>query len=257
MAQTLQIYSTYICPATNALMDLGSLSLQWNNLYIDGTAYLDNLIMEGNIDLSTHNLVTDTITGTKIGTSITQKLGFFNATPIIQPGNTDSLETILSDLGFRASGIAAPLAIGTLTIADTKNIVLSTGTGTKIGTSTSQKLAFYNAAPVAQQTGLNIQFTTITYTEPAIPDYSIQDFTQTSPWGFASHDEANSVLRALANLQVRMGQLETRLITYGLLGAAVSSSSSSSSSSRSSSSSSSSSSSLSSSSSSSSSSNSV
>lgn len=39
----------------------------------------------GNVTLSTVNLVTDTTTGTKIGTATTQKLGFFNATPVVQP----------------------------------------------------------------------------------------------------------------------------------------------------------------------------
>lgn len=36
------------------------------------------------------------------------------------------------------------------TIADSNNIVLNTTTGTKIGTATTQKLGFYNAAPVVQ-----------------------------------------------------------------------------------------------------------
>jgi hypothetical protein len=42
---------------------------------------------------------------------------------------------------------------GDITIADAKNIILNTTTGTKIGTTTSQKMGFFNAAPVAQQTG--------------------------------------------------------------------------------------------------------
>jgi len=40
-----------------------------------------------------------------------------------------------------------------LTISDTGNIVLATGTGTKIGTATNQKLGLFNATPVAQQAG--------------------------------------------------------------------------------------------------------
>jgi len=39
-----------------------------------------------------------------------------------------------------------------LTISDTRNIILSTTTGTKIGTATTQKLSFWNAAPVSQPT---------------------------------------------------------------------------------------------------------
>lgn len=40
-----------------------------------------------------------------------------------------------------------------VTITDATNIVLNTTTGTKIGTGTTQKLAFYNSTPVVQQTG--------------------------------------------------------------------------------------------------------
>lgn len=39
-----------------------------------------------------------------------------------------------------------------ITLADAKNIILNTTTGTKIGTSTSQKLALWNATPVIQPT---------------------------------------------------------------------------------------------------------
>ena len=39
-----------------------------------------------------------------------------------------------------------------LTIADAKNIVLNTTTGTKLGTATTQKLAFWNKTPIVQPT---------------------------------------------------------------------------------------------------------
>lgn len=38
-----------------------------------------------NLNLTAGNIVTDTTTGTKIGTATNQKLGFFNATPVTQP----------------------------------------------------------------------------------------------------------------------------------------------------------------------------
>lgn len=38
----------------------------------------------------------------------------------------------------------------TTTMADAADLILSTGTGTKIGTATNQKLAFWNKAPVVQ-----------------------------------------------------------------------------------------------------------
>lgn len=39
----------------------------------------------GNVTVSAVNLVTDTTTGTKIGTGTTQKIGFYNKTPVVQP----------------------------------------------------------------------------------------------------------------------------------------------------------------------------
>jgi hypothetical protein len=43
------------------------------------------LTLNGNLDASTRDIVTDTTTGTKIGTATTQKLGFFDKTPVVQP----------------------------------------------------------------------------------------------------------------------------------------------------------------------------
>jgi hypothetical protein len=43
------------------------------------------LTLSGNLTISTKNIVTDTTTGTKIGTATTQKLAFWNATPVVQP----------------------------------------------------------------------------------------------------------------------------------------------------------------------------
>lgn len=55
------------------------------------------------------NIVLSSTTGTKLGTATSQKLGFFNATPIIQPTATTDLGTVLSNLGLRASGTAFPI----------------------------------------------------------------------------------------------------------------------------------------------------
>lgn len=98
-----------------------------------------------------------TTTGTKIGTAVTQKLGFYNATPIVQPANTSDIKDALIALGLLATGGATPLNLdggaitcGGITLADATNIILDTTTGTKIGTATAQKLGFYNATPVVQ-----------------------------------------------------------------------------------------------------------
>lgn len=51
--------------------------------------------------ISAANLATDTTTGMKIGTATSQKLGFYNATPIVQP--TGNVCTAMQNLGLVAS----------------------------------------------------------------------------------------------------------------------------------------------------------
>ncbi len=51
----------------------------------------------------------NTTTGTKIGTATTQKLAFFNSTPIVQPSSTTDLRVALINLGLYATGGASPL----------------------------------------------------------------------------------------------------------------------------------------------------
>ena len=75
-------------------------------------------------------------------------------------------------------------------------------------------IGFLGAAAVVRPTALTAQLTTITHTAPGTPDYAIQDFVDVSlgaGWAFKDHDEANSVLKALANLQIRMDELEDKL----------------------------------------------
>ncbi|HKI21542.1 MAG TPA: hypothetical protein VKA15_26845 [Isosphaeraceae bacterium] len=105
------------------------------------------------------NLTLGSSTGTQIGTATTQKLGFYGATPIVQPAGSTDLRTALINLGLYASGGATPLNLnggvlsaGSATIADGGNVSVGTTTGTQIGTATNQKLAFYGKTPVIQQT---------------------------------------------------------------------------------------------------------
>ena len=72
------------------------------------------------------DFVFNATTGTKIGTATTQKLGFFNATPIVQVGATVDLGTVLSNLGLRAAGTAYPITTsGALSLTGT-TIALNT-----------------------------------------------------------------------------------------------------------------------------------
>lgn len=184
-----------------------------------GASYRLKFMPDGSIEFTNSgNMVFNTTTGTKIGTATTQKLAFYNSTPIVQPANTVALNDVLVNLGLRASGGVSNFT--TNIDISTKDIVTDTTTGTKIGTGTTQKLGFFNATPVVRPTALTTQLTSITHTSPGTPDYAIQDLVDSSggaAFGFATKDEGNTVLSVILNLQTRVAELETKLQALGLL----------------------------------------
>lgn len=72
-----------------------------------------------------------------------------------------------------------------------------------------------------QGAALTAQLTSITHTAPGAPDYAIQDLILTAgaSYGFVTKDEGNTVLSVIANLQVRLAQVEARLEASGLVAA--------------------------------------
>ena len=74
-----------------------------------------------------------------------------------------------------------------------------------------------NPVYTAKGAALTTQLTTITSTAPGTPDYAILDLTSTTPFGFGTKDEGNSVLAVIANLQARVAQLESRLQALSLI----------------------------------------
>jgi len=76
---------------------------------------------------------------------------------------------------------------------------------------------FFGTTPVTKASALTAQLTTITATAPGTPDYAIQDLVAATGYGFVTADEGQSVLKVIANLQTRVGELETKLKAYGLL----------------------------------------
>ena len=79
------------------------------------------------------------------------------------------------------------------------------------------RVGVFGVTPVVRPTALTTALTTLTFTAPGTPDYAIADFTQTTPWGFASQDEARTVMSVIANLQTRVGEINTKLQALGLL----------------------------------------
>lgn len=83
------------------------------------------------------NIALSTTTGTKIGTATTQKLGFFNATPVVQQAG--NISTALSNLGLVTSGTLPASSVtsgAALTKTDDTNVTLTLG-----GTPTTALLA--------------------------------------------------------------------------------------------------------------------
>lgn len=59
----------------------------------------------GNITLADGtNIVVNTTTGTQIGTAVTQKVGFWGATPIVQPASADQASCPAGGTGAAAGG---------------------------------------------------------------------------------------------------------------------------------------------------------
>ena len=88
-----------------------------------------------------------------------------------------------------------------------------------IGSSTSEKISMFGAAPGKRASAMTTQLTALTYTAPGADDFAIQDFGDavTGKFAFISKDEANTVLKVIANLQTRVAELEAMLKACGLL----------------------------------------
>lgn len=90
-------------------------------------AFATNPTLSGATFADATNIVLNTTTGTKIGTATGQKLGFFNATPVIQ--QTGNIITALSNLGLITSGTITGSNVtgAALTKTDDTNVTLTLG----------------------------------------------------------------------------------------------------------------------------------
>ena len=114
--------------------------------------------------MSATSIVTDTTTGLKVGTATTQKLGFFNATPVTQPGSTSDLGNVLSLLGMRASGTAYPI---TTSGAVTFNGAFATSGGVRSNMNTQTSSATLTVGTSVEYQICNATTASITITLPA------------------------------------------------------------------------------------------
>ena len=109
-----------------------------------------------------NNFIFGATTGTKFGTATTNKLGFWNATPIVQPVATTDLITGLVNVGLRASGTAVPLTTTgavsfsntTVTSSLTANTLSVTGTSSLTGTVNTNTLNVNGITTITNNSGV-------------------------------------------------------------------------------------------------------
>ena len=95
----------------------------------------------------------DTATGTKIGTATSQKLAFFNSTPIVQPSNTTDLRAALINLGLYATGGASPLDLNGGLLTAGSGVVsgaLTVDTDTLVVDATNNRVGMGTTAPATR-----------------------------------------------------------------------------------------------------------
>lgn len=164
-------------------------------------------------------VVTPTATGT-----LTNAYGLY-----IQDINTAATlnYAIFTNAGLIHFGDTVDLASGKNLTLLAGNITTDTTTGTKIGTSTTQKLGFYNATPVVQPSAYTQTYSTASKTNPTATaaNLSTTASTNTTPYGFATSAQADDIATQVnkmqtdyINLQKLVNSLIDDLQSLGLVG---------------------------------------
>jgi hypothetical protein len=126
-------------PAPGDATKYGAPDIKKISQLFNGDSNVDNVTIDSPIEIQNGKLTIATFTNVGL---LTVPDG---PTTLVGNDTTDTLEN---------KTIGAAAVDGTLTFNDAKDIAFNTTTGTKIGTATNQKLAFYNATPVDQRTGI-------------------------------------------------------------------------------------------------------
>lgn len=69
---------------------------------LSGTLTAQAILLQGHLTISDVNLILGTSTGTKFGTATTQKLSFYNSTPIVQPSSVGETTGFTAGVGSAA-----------------------------------------------------------------------------------------------------------------------------------------------------------
>lgn len=114
------------------------------------------------------------------------------------------------------SNVAALDIDGDVTLADAKNVIVAATTGTKIATATSQKLGFWNAAPIVQPVGSGRAAVTLGNTDNEIGGLAI-GVVYSQAEVQALRDKAEELADDVRALSTLVHALRTALVDAGLI----------------------------------------
>lgn len=151
----------------------------------------DITILRSTGTLNTTSTNTSVIRSIYIAHTFTSITGSYRGIDILAPATVTGGGTITYLQCRTASADIFVVQPTTITLGDSVNFAFNTTTGTKFGTSTSQKIGFYNATPIVQPTTATAAATFVANTGTAVNDASTFD-------GYT----LGSAIKALRNLGI-------------------------------------------------------
>ena len=133
----------------------------------------------------------------------TTELGFLDG---VTAGTVTASKAVVADANSGISGL------GTVTMADAKNIVANTTTGTKIGVNTSEKWGFWNATPVIQPAGGNQA--ALTDNTGGVAGATLAAITAGANY---AQSDMNTVKNSISSLAQNINVIRGVLVTLGLM----------------------------------------
>ena len=89
--------------------------------------------------------------------------------------------------------------------------------GTSLGQAAADKVSLHGVTPVIQSVAVTTALTDLTHTAPSTADYAIQALTTTTPYGFVTSDEGNTVLKVVQANKVNIAEIYAALKAHGIM----------------------------------------
>jgi hypothetical protein len=188
----------YIGVGARALYDDGA------NLHADGTFVAGSLFSGGNVFGAGYFLASDATRGLQwaaldpAGVVVAGRGAIFGNTAGAAGTCLSVKESDTNTVGWKHVLTSSGFALD-----DAADVAFGTTTGTKIGTSSTQKIGLWNATPVIQPSAYTQTFATADKVHAARTATAVTTTaaTQTTPWGFSTQAQADAIVTQLNNLR--------------------------------------------------------